>query len=217
MNHFAGALMDERPNWARAHDMRVLQEQIDKQEFKALSPGIGLGVGSGLGSGLGPKKTAAIAGRRHAVPSKNASNSRGTGQTAGFSRASGSSGSIGPEKGAVGRPRSTPSYAAPSWGLRIQAYVMDFFLVVTTLATAFAGVTVYFAVKAGGIGEVWGQRPVQLLAQTSPLVTLGLVYAIYLVYTLFFKLLVGSTCGESLLGIYTKIRPSVPTAKQKNF
>jgi|GEM_PF-3043824 len=179
-------------------------EQFEKQEFKALSPGIG----------LGPKRPGGGGGTRQATPMNPPVATRKTGASQRISAPKT------PEQPPRVNAAVTARVMAPTWGIRLQAYVMDFFLVVTTLAVAFAGVvvyTVYNTSQSGDLSDLWQQRPVQLLASASPLLTLGLVYAVCVVYMLFFKLLVGSTCGESLLGISTKIVPSTARAKQKNF
>ena len=83
---------------------------------------------------------------------------------------------------------------------RLLAWALDFLLVVATLTLAVAAMTAFSASR--GVSAAWvEQRPVQWLVQTSPLATLSLVYGVFLVYGLLFKLLVGRTCGETLLGV----------------
>ena len=205
--------MDEKSNWARAHDMRLLQEHIEKQEFKALSPGIGLGPkksSHGMRVPNTPKVRPSQVRTVEPVPAKG---SEGSARSLRSERLT-----IGVKQHASGlQVPANANHLGPSWGMRLQAYLVDFFLVVSTLTVAFAGVTVYIAAGEHRVHDWWQLQPVQLLARTSPLVTLGVVYGVFLVYAIFFKFLVGSTCGESLLGISTKIGSTMVMAKQKNF
>ena len=203
--------MEQLPNWAHAQDMRALLENVENQEFKALS------VGLGLGSVQRPSRKAsnsAAAQNRAATlttapvksappkvlttksaPTKSAPTKSAPTKSAqpGVPRVSSA------QQPALGAKVKVPKDGAPL-PRRLLAWAVDFLLVVATLASAVAAMTLFGASR--GVGAAWvEQRPIQWLVQTSPLITLSLVYGVFLVYCLLFKLLVGRTCGETLLGV----------------
>ena len=119
---------------------------------------------------------------------------------------------------ATKRPISQPKRSAKSRALsqsravnqdagrssrRYVAWALDFFFVVITLAITIVALTAVSMVR-GGVGSWIEQKPIQWLARTNPVAILCLVYIVFLVYFLFFRILVGRTFGEAMLGTSTK-------------
>ena len=192
--------MEQLPNWAHAQDMRALLENVENQEFKALS------VGLGLGSVQRPSRKSKAAQSRAetltTAPLKpaplTATPLTATQLTTATLRASRKSGAQRQPLGATAKATKDSAHLTR----RLLAWALDFLLVVATLTLSVATMTA-FSVSRSASGTWVEQRPVQWLVQTSPLATLSLVYGVFLVYGLLFKLLVGRTCGETLLGVST--------------
>lgn len=193
--------MEQLPNWAHAQDMRALLENVENQEFKALSVGLGLGSVQ-RPSRKGSKATAAqsradtlTTAPLKSAPSKALPHKALPTKAAQMMAPRVSS----TQRQALDAPAKTPRDNT-HLTRRLLAWALDFLLVVATLTLAVAAMTAFSASR--GASAAWvEQRPVQWLVQTSPLATLSLVYGVFLVYGLLFKLLVGRTCGETLLGV----------------
>ena len=177
--------MEQLPNWAHAQDMRALLENVENQEFKALS--VGLGLGSVRRSGRQSKAAQIRTDTLTTAPATLSVAPRRAVHRSGAHRA------------ALGAAKKVSKDSA-HLRRRLLAWVVDFLLVVATLTFAVATM-IAFSVSRGPVAPWVEQRPVQWLVQTSPLITLSLVYGVFLVYGLLFKLLVGRTCGETLLGV----------------
>ena len=193
--------MEQLPNWAHAQDMRALLENVENQEFKALSVGLGLGSvqrprrkGSNATAAQSRADTLTTAPLKSAPPK--ALSSKALHPKAAQMMA--------PRVSSMQRQASGTTTKTPKDNTnltrRLLAWALDFLLVVATLTLTVAAMTAFSASR--GVSAAWvEQRPVQWLVQTSPLATLSLVYGVFLVYGLLFKLLVGRTCGETLLGV----------------
>ena len=193
--------MEQLPNWAHAQDMRALLENVENQEFKALSVGLGLGSVQ-RPSRKGSKATAAqsradtlTTAPLRSAPSKALSSKALHPKAAQM---------MAPRVSSMQRQASGTTTKTPKDNTnltrRLLAWALDFLLVVATLTLTVAAMTAFSASR--GVSAAWvEQRPVQWLVQTSPLATLSLVYGVFLVYGLLFKLLVGRTCDETLLGV----------------
>ena len=198
--------MEQLPNWAHAQDMRALLENVENQEFKALSVGLGLGSvqrprrkGSNATAARSRADTLTTAPLKSAppkvLPTKELSTKVLPTKSAQMMAPRVSS----MQRQALGTTAKTPEDNT-NLTRRLLAWALDFLLVVATLTLAVAAMTAFSASR--GVSAAWvEQRPVQWLVQTSPLATLSLVYGVFLVYGLLFKLLVGRTCGETLLGV----------------
>lgn len=193
--------MEQLPNWAHAQDMRALLENVENQEFKALS------VGLGLGSVQRPRRKGS-----NATAAQSRADTLTTAPLKSAPPKALSSKALHPKAAQMMAPRvssmqrqaldATAKTPEDNTNLtrRLLAWALDFLLVVATLTLAVAAMTAFSASR--GVSAAWvEQRPVQWLVQTSPLATLSLVYGVFLVYGLLFKLLVGRTCGETLLGV----------------
>ncbi|MCX6105895.1 MAG: hypothetical protein NTY08_08710 [Proteobacteria bacterium] len=198
--------MEQLPNWAHAQDMRALLENVENQEFKALSVGLGLGSvqrpsrkGSNATAARSRADTLTTAPLKSApskaLPTKALPHKTFPTKAAQMMAPRVSS----MQRQALGTTAKTPEDNT-NLTRRLLAWALDFLLVVATLTLAVAAMTAFSASR--GVSAAWvEQRPVQWLVQTSPLATLSLVYGVFLVYGLLFKLLVGRTCGETLLGV----------------
>jgi hypothetical protein len=113
----------------------------------------------------------------------------------------------------VARP-STPKLP---FELRLVAWSVDFAFVVACVGLAMALAAILAAARSGdGAGLLardWlALAPVQWLAAFPPHYILGGVYAVYLLYHLVFKLLAGTTMGETLL-VGWRQRRATPRAR----
>ena len=193
--------MEQLPNWAHAQDMRALLENVENQEFKALSVGLGLGSvqrprrkGSNATAAQSRADTLTTAPLKSAPPKVLPTKVLPTKSAQMMAPRVSSM-----QRQALGTTAKTPEDNT-NLTRRLLAWALDFLLVVATLTLAVAAMTAFSASR--GVSAAWvEQRPVQWLVQTSPLATLSLVYGVFLVYGLLFKLLVGRTCGETLLGV----------------
>jgi hypothetical protein len=193
--------MEQLPNWAHAQDMRALLENVENQEFKALSVGLGLGSlqrpsrkGSNGTAAQSRADTLTTAPLKSASPKVLPTKELPTKSAQLMAPRVSST-----QRQALGATAKTPKDNT-HLTRRLLAWALDFLLVVATLTLAVAAMTAFSASR--GASAAWvEQRPVQWLVQTSPLATLSLVYGVFLVYGLLFKLLVGRTCGETLLGV----------------
>ena len=91
------------------------------------------------------------------------------------------------------------------WSVKLMAYGLDFFFVALTLVVALGLATVLSAVRTGETENWMATKPIQWLAGLNPYLIIGGVYGVFFAYTLVFKLLAGKTCGETLLGVESKI------------
>ena len=82
----------------------------------------------------------------------------------------------------------------------VLAWSLDLLLVAAALSSALA---LAFAahVWRGDSADWLAAKQVQWLWSLNPVIWLAGVYALFLVYALFFRILVGRTCGETLLGL----------------
>jgi hypothetical protein len=80
------------------------------------------------------------------------------------------------------------------------AWSLDLLLVAAALSSALA---LAFAahVWRGDSADWLAAKQVQWLLSLNPVVWLAGVYSLFLVYAIFFRILVGRTCGETLLGL----------------
>ena len=198
--------MEQLPNWAHAQDMRALLENVENQEFKALSVGLGLGSvqrprrkGSNATAAQSRADTLTTAPLKSAPPKVLPTKVLPTKVLPTKSAQMMAPRVSSMQRQALGTTAKTPEDNT-NLTRRLLAWALDFLLVVATLTLAVAAMTAFSASR--GVSAAWvEQRPVQWLVQTSPLATLSLVYGVFLVYGLLFKLLVGRTCGETLLGV----------------
>ena len=189
---------------ARSADLKALIQAIDKLEFKALSPGLGLGQVRPAGlhksrplSGPPSQGLATPATQPSAVamtsgqPAPAVSTHRPSSPLlqAARSRAA----------GGVGGQAAQPLREA-GLGRLVLAWSLDLLFVALAL---FGSLALAFAAHAWrGDSASWlAGRPVQWLLSLNPMISLAAVYALFLVYALFFRMLVGRTCGETLLGL----------------
>ena len=83
---------------------------------------------------------------------------------------------------------------------RCMAWAVDFLFVTSSLALALAIATCVAMTRAGKDFNVLELRPVTWLANFAPYQILFGVYGVFLVYSLLFRLFVGRTFGENLIG-----------------
>jgi hypothetical protein len=92
------------------------------------------------------------------------------------------------------------------------AWAVDFFFVTSSLALALAMATGIAAARAGSETSLLDLRPVTWLAGFAPYQILIGVYGVFLAYGLFFRVLVGRTFGESVVGLKARTLKRLRTA-----
>lgn len=168
-------------------ELQELADGLDKDAFKALSPGIGLG-------NVRPKGAAP---RQHIPVS-----SQVTQGESDLSRVT----VVPAASVATSAPRKASATDAPApqkrkfgFAKRILALGIDFLFVATSVCTALAIAAIFAAANSGGEIHWTALAPVEWIAAFSPLEILAGVYGTFAAYWLLFRLLVGGTLGESML------------------
>lgn len=182
--------------WARSHDLSAFAETLDVHVFTALSQGLGLGE---LKPVVEKRQQPAMA-----VSASNAFQSRPSAEIVVNKVAQASRTRFGKQKRARSNDMPAPTDGSgPRVGLerRLMAWAVDFLFVTSSLAVALTLATVIAKAKAGDGTSLLELRPVTWLASYAPYQILIGVYGVYLVYGLFFKLFVGRTFGESVMGL----------------
>jgi len=175
--------MDQVMPMAPCADLNDLLAASSKHEFTALSSGLGLG-------GVRPARP--IQAR---PPVAQAAASLAVNTMAGWAGSAAATPRLGPPAAATAAPAKEAGISR-----LVLAWSLDLLLVAAALSSALA--LVFAAHVWRGDSADWlAAKQVQWLLSLNPVVWLAGVYSLFLVYAIFFRILVGRTCGETLLGL----------------